>query len=226
MASIDKRFLDFIRSKKNNIVLDDIKEDFKQNDGTNSKMADYLLFNREIILEQKLLTNDRTDLINEKLNELAKTDEWLKKCWFGSVHIEELIQKHPDSDDFRKKIMDYSYRNIKDLVATANRQIRSTKQSLNIPNAVGGLVILNEAIMPYESENVMTELNFLVENPHYEHVDFVLYISEIRRTTHNMIDMSAMIKSGSARYEFVNWYIRNVFSFDFSSFFNHPIQFL
>lgn len=101
MASIDKRFLDFIRSKKNNIVLDDIKEDFKKNDGTNSKMADYLLFNREIILEQKLFTNDRTDLINEKLNELAKTDEWLKKCWFGSVHIEELIQKHPDSDDFR-----------------------------------------------------------------------------------------------------------------------------
>ena len=124
-----------------------------------------------------------------------------------------------------KKIMNYAYRNIKDLVATANRQIRSTKQSLDIPKAVGGLVILNESIMLYESENMMTELNFLVESPHYEHVDFVLYISEIRRTTHNMIDMSAMIKSNSVRYEFVNWYIRNVFSLDFASFFNHPIQF-
>ena len=29
MDSIDKRFLDFIRSKKNNIVLDDMKDDFK-----------------------------------------------------------------------------------------------------------------------------------------------------------------------------------------------------
>ncbi|EAC1361380.1 hypothetical protein MUL77_004577, partial [Salmonella enterica subsp. enterica serovar Cannstatt] len=105
-------------------------------------------------------------------------------------------------------------------------QIRATKESLNIPRAVGGLVILNESIMPYESENVMTELNFLVENPHYEHVDFVLYISELRRSTHNMIDISAMIKSKSSRYEFVNWYIKNVFSFDFASFFNHPIQFL
>ncbi|EGC0777329.1 hypothetical protein H8398_004519, partial [Salmonella enterica subsp. enterica serovar Anatum] len=171
-------------------------------------------------------TNDRTDLINEKLNELAKTDEWLKRSWFGRVHIEELIRKHPESDAFRKKIMDYAYRNIKDLVATANRQIRATKESLNIPRAVGGLVILNESIMPYESENVITELNFLVENPHYEHVDFVLYISELRRSTHNMIDISAMIKSKSSRYEFVNWYIKNVFSFDFASFFNHPIQFL
>lgn len=46
-------------------------------------MADYLLFNNDVILEQKLLTNDRTDLINEKINELAKTDEWLKEV--GSV---------------------------------------------------------------------------------------------------------------------------------------------
>lgn len=30
MDSIDKRFLDFIRSKKNNIVLDDMKDDFKR----------------------------------------------------------------------------------------------------------------------------------------------------------------------------------------------------
>ncbi len=79
MDSIDKRFLDFIRSKKNNIVLDDMKDDFKKDDGSSSKMADYLLFNNDVILEQKLLTNDRTDLINEKINELAKTDEWLKK---------------------------------------------------------------------------------------------------------------------------------------------------
>lgn len=75
MDSIDKRFLDFIRSKKNNIVLDDMKDDFKKDDGSSSKMADYLLFNNDVILEQKLLTNDRTDLINEKINELAKTDE-------------------------------------------------------------------------------------------------------------------------------------------------------
>ncbi|HFM4584895.1 TPA: hypothetical protein ACG7K2_004785, partial [Escherichia coli] len=73
MDSIDKRFLDFIRSKKNNIVLDDMKDDFKKDDGSSSKMADYLLFNNDVILEQKLLTNDRTDLINEKINELAKT---------------------------------------------------------------------------------------------------------------------------------------------------------
>ncbi|EFH9521525.1 TPA: hypothetical protein OCY67_003478, partial [Escherichia coli] len=65
MDSIDKRFLDFIRSKKNNIVLDDMKDDFKKDDGSSSKMADYLLFNNDVILEQKLLTNDRTDLINE-----------------------------------------------------------------------------------------------------------------------------------------------------------------
>ncbi|MBB8445890.1 hypothetical protein HEK72_013330, partial [Escherichia coli] len=68
MDSIDKRFLDFIRSKKNNIVLDDMKDDFKKDDGSSSKMADYLLFNNDVILEQKLLTNDRTDLINEKIN--------------------------------------------------------------------------------------------------------------------------------------------------------------
>lgn len=30
MDSIDKRFLDFIRSKKNNTVLDDMKDDFKK----------------------------------------------------------------------------------------------------------------------------------------------------------------------------------------------------
>ncbi|HCQ6572523.1 TPA: hypothetical protein OL573_004968, partial [Escherichia coli] len=58
MDSIDKRFLDFIRSKKNNIVLDDKKDDFKKDDGSSSKMADYLLFNNDVILEQKLLTND------------------------------------------------------------------------------------------------------------------------------------------------------------------------
>lgn len=54
MDSIDKRFLDFIRSKKNNIVLDDMKDDFKKDDGSSSKMADYLLFNNDVIFRAKI----------------------------------------------------------------------------------------------------------------------------------------------------------------------------
>ncbi|EDK2647428.1 hypothetical protein J5038_003691, partial [Salmonella enterica subsp. enterica serovar Derby] len=95
----------FIVEHEKGISIDDIHHKFRMKDGQNRKMADYLIDNKKIILEMKSLFSDRVKNVNDKLNELVKTDSWLAKNWHGAIHLEELIKRHPDSKRFRNDIM-------------------------------------------------------------------------------------------------------------------------
>lgn len=43
--------------------------------------------------------SDRVKNVNDKLNELVKTDSWLAKNWHGAIHLEELIKDTQTQSD-------------------------------------------------------------------------------------------------------------------------------
>lgn len=141
-SKLEEKFKHFISTSLGSICLDDMKESFEKGDGRQYQMADFLLKKDKIILEMKTLFSDRSQIVNEKLNDLTKTDLWLKNNWYGEVPLEELIEKHPNSVQFRQKKLDFAYRNIKEnILKKANEQLGITKKILSIPKTIGGVSI-------------------------------------------------------------------------------------
>ncbi|ECU3899510.1 hypothetical protein D1Z62_21590, partial [Salmonella enterica subsp. enterica serovar Montevideo] len=153
----------FIVEHEKGISIDDIHHKFRMKDGQNRKMADYLIDNKKIILEMKSLFSDRVKNVNDKLNELVKTDSWLAKNWHGAIHLEELIKRHPDSKRFRNDIMNFAYENIKTkIVKEANKQINATKDVLDLNDSIGGLILLNDNVFSHESNYLSDEILYLL----------------------------------------------------------------
>lgn len=65
---------------------------------------------------------------------------------YGQVPLEEVLDKAPNGEDLKLEILNKITKAIEGSFESANRQIRSTKKVLDLPNAGGLLVLLNEAI--------------------------------------------------------------------------------
>ncbi|HEM7527089.1 TPA: hypothetical protein U2J52_003328 [Providencia rettgeri] len=221
-SKLEEKFKHFISTSLGSICLDDMKESFEKGDGRQYQMADFLLKKDKIILEMKTLFSDRSQIVNEKLNDLTKTDLWLKNNWYGEVPLEELIEKHPNSVQFRQKILDFAYRNIKEnILKKANEQLGITKKILSIPKTIGGLVLLNDKVVSYDSNHLSTEILFHLKTGKFESIDFVIFISEINE---GYIDLNLLLNSSTGNDEYVKWYFESNFMFKWASYNNAGIQ--
>ncbi|EDV2490553.1 hypothetical protein RE815_002929, partial [Escherichia coli] len=179
-SELENNIKRFIVEHEKGISIDDIHHKFRMKDGQNRKMADYLIDNKKIILEMKSLFSDRVKNVNDKLNELVKTDSWLAKNWHGAIHLEELIKRHPDSKRFRNDIINFAYENIKTkVVKEANKQINATKDVLDLNDSIGGLILLNDNVFSHESNYLSDEILYLLGTKRYSSVEFVVYISKL-----------------------------------------------
>jgi hypothetical protein len=173
LESIFKRFMAQDRTAKK---LDDYVDEFLKPSGGQYQRADYLLDNSLFIIELKSIDTDPTPNVQQKLNKILEADEWLKRNFWGTVHIEELISKHPNAYKFRRELMDVAYRNIKQLIRSADKQIASTKQCLNLNKSIGGLIILNDNIKVLEADTTADAIEYSIVNSNYKNVEFVIYI--------------------------------------------------
>ncbi|MBJ9083272.1 hypothetical protein I5442_09185 [Citrobacter freundii] len=213
----------FIVELEKGISIDDIQHKFRKGDGQNHKMADYLIADNKIILEMKSLFTDRGNNVNEKLNELVKTDDWLAKNWYGTVHLEDLIIKHPDSERFRHNIMNFAYENIKTkVIKTANKQISKTKDVLGLKDSIGGVVLLNDNVFSHNADYLSDAILHLLATQKYSSVEFVVYISKL---IDKRVDFCILIDGKSKNQNYINWYMNNVFLMKWSSFNQYAIQF-
>ena len=109
--------------------------------------ADYLFPKHNIIAELKLLTVDQTEDMNRKLS--PAVIEWIRKngripvgVFEGDKCMVEIKDMPPEIQDLWLKLLKGP---IDILIRDANRQIRDTKERLNMPLAKGMLLIANEA---------------------------------------------------------------------------------
>lgn len=209
------------RTAKN---LDDYVDEFLNPSGGQYQRADYLLDNSLFIIELKSIDTDPAPNVQQKINKILDTDEWLQRNFWGAVHIEELISKHPNAYKFRRELMDVAYRNIKQLIRSADKQIASTKQCLNLNNSIGGLIILNDNIKVLEADTTADAIEYLIVNSNYKNVEFVIYICEALEKETNAVNVIGIVDSESPRVDFIKWYISNVFSFNWASFTGRAIS--
>lgn len=115
------------------------------------KKADYLLSNRRTIVEIKNIASDPMQKFDELMERLVLTRP---DCplFFGEVPLEHILQKLSDGKKVHQQITYKMTRAIQDSIEKADRQIRQTKEDLEIQDALGILVILNDTVYSLSPE--------------------------------------------------------------------------
>jgi hypothetical protein len=115
-------------------------------ESSDSKIADYLFRNQNIVAELKCLVCDQTEQMNAKVTQVVKDvvkqDEGLLSLCDGKPLA--IAEAPKEISDLWLQILVSPLENV---VRDANRQIRSTKERMNLPSAKGLLLIFNQGNM-------------------------------------------------------------------------------
>jgi len=106
--------------------------------------ADYLAFNRSVIIEQKSLDRDVDAKIAALLGVFTRQHRPLEGEHVTLAGIIEAVAKLPPGNPFRPRLRAILTQKIDDLLAKADKQTRDTRLTFSIPEAVGIVVVLNE----------------------------------------------------------------------------------
>jgi hypothetical protein len=106
--------------------------------------ADYLLWGRKIIVEQKSL--DATDstakvqrFYNDKMNDG-------RSIIFGTVPIQRVFERRPDGPKLHHSLVLRLSRSVEKHVQKADNQTMATRKIFSIPESTGVLIILNDQV--------------------------------------------------------------------------------
>jgi hypothetical protein len=135
------RFLAFAKTLSGAECIDelDLTSDQKE-----ARKADYFFDNRRIICELKSLKTDTSVKVEKLLAPHKNRPEW--PLFLGAVELRKILKHLPDGDRINKELFEAITTALKDLVRSANSQIRQTKESFGLPKAGGMLVILNDHV--------------------------------------------------------------------------------
>jgi hypothetical protein len=109
-----------------------------------AEKADLFFENRTFITEVKSLSTDTSQKVHAILAPYESTEDW--PLFYGTRDIGDILPKLPNSDELRKKLYEAVSSAIPELVRKANRQIRSTRRTFDLPESKGLLIILNDAV--------------------------------------------------------------------------------
>ncbi|AWL10655.1 hypothetical protein HMF8227_00147 [Saliniradius amylolyticus] len=211
-TSLGKRACELLFTLRDVEDLDD--EKFRPVFSEGDKKADFLAMDRSLIVEHKEFKTSRDKKLGDWLNQRTKRDVWLAKSWAGEVHVEELIQKHPNSTRFRQEIENYLYRNIEnDLIKKGASQLKSTSDVLGIRSqrllfitvATEGAItaegIANTARMYFNKgrtdSRVIDAVGILVGKPdsNIASSELTFFVNEHGRDPENALNMAQMVCS-------------------------------
>lgn len=138
MASLRERFESFLKTLDGFESIDTL---LKAADPHGRKRADYLAYNRHIVIEQKVLQSNPTAKPQKFVDKLAHERGFM---FFGNLSSEQIFAKQPDPEKLQRRMILDLARVINDDVADADKQTAQTRQLFNIPDAMGVLIFLNE----------------------------------------------------------------------------------
>jgi hypothetical protein len=139
--SLEKRFKQFLNGLPAAESVDDMAWPTV---GGNTRKADYLLGNREVIVEIKTLSDDPSHKAEAIADKHREREEWPLFC--GTADVRKVLTHLPDGATIYGKLVNALGRSVEATVRSAEEQITQTRHVLDLPNAVGLLVILNESI--------------------------------------------------------------------------------
>jgi hypothetical protein len=139
MSSLLERFESFVTTLDGFESIDSL---LHVADPKGIKRADYLVQNRHIIIEQKVLRSNPIGRPQRFVDKLASERGILI---YGRVSTAQIFSGQPDTRDLQRKMVLDLARVIDDDVADADKQTAETRRLFNIPNALGVLLFLNES---------------------------------------------------------------------------------
>ena len=105
--------------------------------------ADYFLQARHIVVEIKSLQTDTAPKMQPILAPHMDRPEFQE---VSSTGLDPVLETIPDGDEIRETLYRAITESVEGAVEKANRQIRETKRTFDIPDAYGLLIILNDAV--------------------------------------------------------------------------------
>lgn len=143
--------------------------------------ADYLLWNRRIIVEQKALVVDPADKPQKFIDRLT-AERGLYVA--GRTSTDRILAAMPDGEELRSRLYLSVAKILDEKTAHADKQTRDTREIFSIPDAVGILVILNASAPTLTPDLIRygLQISFQKTNPdgslRYPHNNGVVVISE------------------------------------------------
>jgi len=139
--TLEERFIDFAKNLDEAESIDSLK---LIPDQENAEKADFLFNRRRVICELKSLKKNTEYKVTEILLPYQERPEW--PIFYGEWEISKILRYLPDRERIHRKIFEAVASAIEGVIRKTNSQIKSTKNSLNIPFADGLLVLLNDMV--------------------------------------------------------------------------------
>lgn len=144
-----ERFKVFARTVSGAECIDELSLTLKQ---ATDYRADYFFEDRQIIAECKTLETDTSPKIDTILAPYQASPEW--PLFYGEQSLQKILAHLPDRDKINERIIAALTDSIEGLIEKANRQIRATKATFNLPGSSGLLIIFNDLVEVFSPELV------------------------------------------------------------------------
>ncbi len=140
-TALEQRFLNFLSTVPGSESLDDLLcgEAY-----SGQRRADYLLFDRSVIVEVKSLETDTSPKVEAEMGHHRERDEF--PIIYGKVELTKVLKHLPDGEEINKQIFYRTTRSVEDATRSAEAQISNTARILGLTKSVGIMVLLNEGI--------------------------------------------------------------------------------
>ncbi len=181
--NLEERFVFFVKHVIEGECIDDLELNADQE---KAQKADYFFDNRKYIMELKSLKTDTFEKIGKILEPYTHRANW--PIIFGAVDIQQILKNLPDGKKINDEIVEALTDSIEGVVESANRQIRTTKGSFNLPDSKGILVILNDVIATLTPELVHYRIRKCLRKKYsngelrFPHVQTLVVITTIHYT--------------------------------------------
>jgi len=178
MTNLKNRFETFIRTVRGFESVDDLLKDRPRED---RKRADYLLWDRRIIVEQKSLETDPSYRPQQFIDDLIKERGIL---FYGRTSSDRIFASLHDGQEQKKRMLLNITKGMEKDIAHANKQTGDTRAIFAIPDAFGMVVILNTSAPTLRPDLISYSLGQIFEKRRtdgsirYQNNDGVIVISE------------------------------------------------
>jgi hypothetical protein len=156
-SALERRFLQFLSGIPGAESLDELLVGAKY-DG--ERRADFLLFDRRVILEVKSLEVDTSTKVEGEMAVHRDRDDF--PLIYGEVELSKVLAHLPDGKEINDRIFLRTTRSIEAAARSAEGQIENTARLLSLTDPVGVLVLLNQEIDIFTPEVVAGRLAMLL----------------------------------------------------------------
>lgn len=129
-------FDDVRRFLVDGLAAESVDEMFREDPNLQGPRADYLAFDRQLIIELKNLEDDRHERVQAVLNKWQP----MFGVAFGTVSLDQMLRRNPYGEQIYRELVDAALASVEPAYKKANRQVRAMRERFALPDAPGLLI--------------------------------------------------------------------------------------